>query len=322
MTLALAASLVLGVGQGPFLEDLQSQYAPLAGERVTVWHVPEDSIKASRVLGVIGGFVPLPGLPAGIPYGVSLYLAPDEGAFARLTGGGVPEWGAGVALPFDTAIVIPAYSSSRGRGWSDPRLLRHEWAHVGLHQYLGGLRAPRWFSEGYAEWASGGWNANEGWRLRVALVSGSPALDSLKLSWPRSRTGSEIAYLLSATTLEYLVRSSGERGLEVFLERWKETESFERAFRATFGFTTAQFETNWRRYVKDRYGWLFVLSHSAIFWLVLTLMMLGMVRLRRGRDREAMARLRATELPEDPAYWMPESAGGGPEDPEDRVGGM
>ena len=317
MTFALVASLVLGVVQGAFPEELQSQYVRLTGERVTVLHAPEDSTKASRVLGMIEAFPPLPGLPPSIPYGVSVYLAPDEGAFARLTGGGVPEWGAGVALPFDTAIVIPAYSSSRGRGWSDPRLLRHEWAHVGLHQYLGGLRTPRWFGEGYAEWASGGWNATEGWRLRVALVSGSPALDSLTLSWPRSRTGAEIAYLLSATTLEYLVRSSGERGLEVFLERWKETESFERAFRATFGFTTGQFETNWRRYVKDRYGWLFVLSHSAIFWLVLTLMMLGMVRLRRGRDREALARLRATELPEDPAFWMPEGAGEGLEDPED-----
>ena len=104
--------------------------------------------------------------------------------------------------------------------------------------------------------------------------------------------------------------------MEVFLERWRDTQSFERAFRATFGFTTGQFETNWRRYVKDRYGWLFVLSHSAIFWLVLTLMMLGMVRMRRGRNREALARLRATEVPEDPAYWMPESAEEGLEDPE------
>ncbi len=316
MTLALVVSLVLGVGQGAFPEDLQSQYVPLAGERVTVWHMPDDSTKASRVLRVVEGFGPLPGLPASIPRGVLIYLAADAADFDRLTGGGVPEWGAGVALPFDTAIVIPAYSSSRGRGWSDPRLLRHEWAHVGLDQYLGGLRAPRWFSEGYAEWASGGWNANEGWRLRFALVSGSPSLDSLTLSWPRSRTGAEIAYLLSATTLEYLVSSSGDRGLEVFLARWKETESFERAFRTTFGFTTGQFETNWRSYVRDRYGWLFVLSHSAVFWLVLTLLMLAMVRLRRGRDREALARLRAAELPEDPAYWMQENGGGGPEDPE------
>ena len=148
MTSALVASLVLGVVQGAFPEASQSQYVRLAGERVTVWHVPEDSTKASRVLAVIEGFAPLPGIPAGIPHGVSVYLAPDEGAFERLTGGAVPEWGAGVALPFDTTIVIPAYSSSRGRGWSDPGLLRHEWAHVGLHQYLGGLRAPRWFGSG------------------------------------------------------------------------------------------------------------------------------------------------------------------------------
>ena len=321
MMLALVAALLVGVVQSAPPETQQRPYQRLTGERVTVRYVRADSVKASRVLRVIEGFSALPGLPSSVPFGVTVYLAPDGVAFDSLTGGGVPEWGAGVAIPSDTAIVIPAYSSGRGRGWNDPRLLRHEWAHLGLHQHLGGLRVPRWFSEGYAEWASGGWNASEGWKLRLALVNGSPALDSLTLSWPRSRTEAEIAYLLSATTLEYLVTSSGAHGLDVFLERWKETESFERAFRTTFGVTTGQFETHWRRYVKDRYGWLFVFSHSAIFWLMLTLAMLAMVRIRRGRDREVLARLRATDPPEDPAYWMPEG-GGGPTDPEGPVEGM
>lgn len=321
MMVALAASLVLGVVQGA-PQDPQSQYASRSGERAVVMYAPADSAKAARVFEMVESFLPLPALPDSIPYGISVYLAPDEGAFAALTGGAVPEWGAGVAIPRESTIVIPAYASGRGRGWSDARLLRHEWAHVGMHQYLGGLRVPRWFSEGYAEWASGGWDASEGWRLRVALASGSPSLDSLTLSWPRSRTGAEIAYLLSATTLEYLVQPSGERGLELLLERWKDTGSFERAFRTTFGMTSGQFERNWRRYVKERYGWLFVLSHSAIFWMALTLAMLVMVRLRRGRNREALARLRATEPPEDPAYWVVEEAKEGTKDPPGPVGGM
>lgn len=322
MTIALVAFLVLGAVQGARQQDLQSPYVSRSGARAVVLHAPADSGKAARVLDAIEGFLPLPALPGSIPHGVSVYLAPDEEAFAALTGGAVPEWGAGVAIPRDTTIVIPAYGSGRGRGWSDVRVLRHEWAHVGLHQYVGGLRAPKWFSEGYAEWASGGWNASEGWRLRVALASGSPALDALTLSWPRSRAGAEIAYLLSATTLEYLVQSSGERGLALFLERWKEGENFEGAFRATYGVTSGQFERDWRNYVKDRYGWLFVLSHSAIFWMALTLVMLIMFRIRRGRDREALARLRATEPPEDPAYWVVEDGAEGRQDPPGPVGGM
>ena len=66
--------------------------------------------------------------------------------------------------------------------------------------------------------------------------------------------------------------------------------------------------------VRDRYGWLLVLGHSSVFWLVISLVLLFLVGLRRRRNREKLARLRATEPPDDPAYWT--DAGGGPEPPQ------
>jgi hypothetical protein len=276
----------------------------LAGARATISFVSADSIKAVRVLRTLEGATPLPGLPAGVPSGVLLVLAPDEAEFVRLTGGAAPDWSAGVALPVQSAIVIPAYASERGVGWSDARILRHEWAHVGLHQYLEGLRVPRWFSEGYAQWASGGWDWSEGWKLRIALARGGSPLDSLTFSWPRDESRARTAYLLSATTVEYLVVEGGPRALEVLLRRWKADGNFERAFRATFGTTTAQFEEDWRRYVEDHYGWLFVLSHSAVFWMLLSLVLVVMVGVRRGARRERMARLRAADIPDRPGFWL------------------
>ena len=276
----------------------------LAGARATISFVSADSIKAVRVLRTLDGATPLPGLPPGVPSGVLLVLAPDEAQFVRLTGGAAPDWGAGVAVPGQSAIVIPAYASERGAGWSDARILRHEWAHIGLHQYLDGLRLPRWFSEGYAQWASGGWDWSEGWKLRIALARGGSPLDSLTFSWPRDESRARTAYLLSATTVEYLVVEGGPRALEVLLRRWKDGGNFERAFRATFGATTAQFEEDWQSYVEDRYGWLFVLSHSAVFWMLLSLVLVAMVGVRRGARRERMARLRALDIPDRPSFWM------------------
>ena len=276
----------------------------LAGVRATVSFVSADSIKAVRVLSTLEDATSLPGLPAGVPAGVLLVLAPDESEFVRLTGGGAPDWGAGVALPAQSAIVVPAYASARGMGWSDARVVRHEWAHIGLHQYLDGLRVPRWFSEGYAQWASGGWDSGEGWKLRIALARGGSPLDSLTFSWPRDEARARTAYLLSATTVEFLVVRSGPRALEVLLRRWKELGNFERAFRATFGTTTAQFEEDWRRYVVDRYGWLFVLSHSAVFWMFLSLVLVAMAGVRRRARRERMARLRAADIPDRPSFWV------------------
>ena len=304
-------ALILVMGQDTVAPELPSQDARLilaegrylAGERATVSFVSADSIKAVRVLDMLESSAPLPGLPPGIPSGVLFVLAPMEAEFVRLTGGTAPDWGAGVAFPAQSAIVVPAYASARGPGWSDARVLRHEWAHVGLHQFLDGLRVPRWFSEGYAQWASGGWDWNEGWKLRIALARGGSPLDSLTFSWPRDEASARTAYLLSATTVEYLVVQSGPRALEVLLRQWKDLGNFERAFRTTFGVTTAQFEEDWRRYVEDRYGWLFVLSHSAVFWMFLSLVLVAMVGVRKRARRERMARLRAADIPDLPSFW-------------------
>ena len=303
----VAAGQLAGAPGTPWQDAAELKLADgryLAGARATVSFVSADSIKAARVLSALEGAISLPGLPSEVPNGVLVVLAPDEAQFVRLTGGAAPDWGAGVALPAQRAIVLPAHASGRGAGWSDARLLRHEWAHVGLHQHLEGLRVPRWFSEGYAQWASGGWDWSEGWKLRIALARGGSSLDSIALSWPRDEARARTAYLLSATTVEYLVVEGGPRALEVLLRRWKDLGNFERAFRATFGATTAQFEEDWRRYVEDRYGWLFVLSHSAVFWMLLSLALVAMAGVRRGTRRERMARLRAEELPDRPSFWL------------------
>lgn len=280
-------------------------YHWIEGDRVRVGYSQADSLRSGNILRFLQGLPPLAGLPPDLPRDVTVFIAPDRNAFDSLAGGRVPDWGAAVAVPAHNRMVIPREGGRRTRGWTEARVLQHEWAHLGLHQYLSGLRVPRWFDEGYAEWASGGWSPTEGWRLRVAFAfGGAPPLDSLALDWPRDQASAELAYLLSATAVEYLIRASGERGLRLFLDAWREGESFPEAFRVVYGVTPDQFEEDWKRYVRRRYGWLFVLSHSTVFWLTLTLALLIMVRIRRGRNREALARLRATEPPDEPAYWQ------------------
>jgi hypothetical protein len=276
----------------------------LEGQKANVGFRGSDSLRAHNILQFLEGLPPLPALPDSLPHGLTLFIAPDQTSFDSLTGGVVPEWSAGVAIPSTGVMVLPGFGRERARGWSEAKVLRHEWAHLGLHQYLPGLQVPRWFDEGFAEWASGGWSPAEGWRLRVAFALGqAPPLDSLVLDWPRDRASAELAYLLAATAVEYLVLESGARGLRLFLDRWHEQGSFDTAFRLTYGVTLGQFEEDWKKHVRRRYGWLFVLSHSAIFWLTLGLALLVMVRVRRGRDREALARLRAGEPPDEPVFW-------------------
>jgi hypothetical protein len=199
------------------------------------------------------------------------------------------------------------------------RTLRHEWAHLGLHEYLGDLRVPRWFDEGYAQWASGGFDATEAWRLRLLLALGrAPPLDSLALRWPAEREQARTAYLLAASALAYLLEPSGERGLALFLDRWRAERSFDTAFVGTFGVTPEQFEEDWKAHVRSRYGWLLVLSRSSVFWLLIAVVLMALARARRGRNREKMARLRAAEPPDRPDYWV---EGDGPVPPPPGVAG-
>jgi Peptidase MA superfamily len=291
-------------------------YLSLPGARATIYFTRRDSLVAERVLELIDGEAPLPGLPDSLPAGVSAVLAHGPQAFDEITGGGVPEWRAGVAIPSERLLVIPTGEGPSALDSEGRRTLRHEWAHLGLHSYLGDLRVPRWFDEGYAQWASGGFDATEAWRLRVLLALGrAPDMDSLSLAWPYGREQARTAYLLAASAVSYLLEPSGERGLALFLGRWRETRSFDSALIRTFGVTPGQFEEDWRQHVRDRYGWLLVVSHSSVLWGLLALVLLLMVRVRRTRNREKLARLRATELPDAPAYWETKEPVGGPGKP-------
>ncbi|MBT6376213.1 MAG: hypothetical protein P8L30_07975 [Longimicrobiales bacterium] len=316
---ALAAALATGPAsaQEIFPERLDGEvYSERVGERASVFFSRQDSLVAIAVLSFLDEQIPLPGLPDSVPGGVRAYLAHTPAAFDELTGGTVPEWRAGVAIPSLGVVVVPTGEGMSILDVDGRRTLRHEWAHLGLSDAIGGMRSPRWFTEGYAQWASVGFDASEAWKLRVLMAMGrTPPMDSLTLRWPTNRAQAEIAYLLSASAVTYLLEGSGERGLEIFVERWRTDRSFESAFRKTFGVTTARFEEDWSKHVKSRYGWLFVLSHSAVFWGLMALVLLFIVSIRRGRGREHMARLRAGEPPDRPAYWMGVEDEGGPEDP-------
>ena len=281
-------------------------YSSVAGVRARVYFSPGDSLVAERVLELLDGQRPLPGLPVDMPSDVHAVLAHTPAAFDEVTGGVVPEWRAGVAIPAWNMLVMPTGEGVRVVDGEGLRTLRHEWAHLGLSGYLEDLRIPRWFNEGYAQWASGGFDASEAWRLRVLIASRrAPEMDSLTLGWPAGREEARSAYLLAASAVTYLLESGGEAGLRIFLDRWKTERSFDTAFRETFGLTTSQFEEDWKRHVRRRYGWLFVVSRSSVFWLVLALVLLFMVHGRQRHNREKLARLRAEELPDSPAWWDP-----------------
>lgn len=281
----------------------------LSTERFAVYFWPGDEGLARQILHAAQIVSDLPALPpealASGPQ-LQIFLAPDERVLQELTGQ-PPEWGAGIAIPSQSRIVLPAYASRRARLQDLGQVLRHEIAHIALHRHLEPAPVPRWFDEGYARWAAGEWDFEAAWMLRLAFaLHRAPPLDSLELGWPRYETDARVAYLLSMSVVQFLVERGGERGLALFLRRWKQDRDFETALRRTYGLSFSQLEDHWREEVKDRYGWTYFLANTLVFWLFGAVVLVLLYLRRRRRDRARLARLREEELPDAPAFWLPE----------------
>lgn len=283
--------------------DTASEWRHIESPRFTARYQAGDSLRAARALETLEAVRPLPGLSV-TDARATLTVAPTREVMDSLVGGLVPEWAGAVAIPGRMEMIVPSGRFWPGSRVEEVRVLRHEWAHLALAHEMGRLRIPRWFNEGYAEWAAGGWLEGGGLKLSVALAfGGAPPLDSITIGWPRERVPAEVAYLLSASVIHYLVESSGTDGLEAFLAAWKESGSFADGMREVYGAAPDQLEVAWRKWVKRRYGWLMVLSHSTVFWLLLAGALAAMFFVRRRYRREQMARLRAEEPPDAPAFW-------------------
>ncbi len=293
LRVALCA-LLLGLAsfQGAPPRAESGEPAVVAEEGLQVVHWPGHRALAERTLRAAQAPLPLPGLPRDTVFtDGTIYLAPSPALFDSLTGGRAPDWAAGVAFPRLRLIILPVYSSGR-TPYRDPVVtLRHELAHLALNAYLPSP-IPRWFDEGYATWVSGSLDESSAWRLRLAFLLGrAPPLDSLALGWPAGAGEAELAYLLSASAVRFLAEQGGEQGFAALLDAWRQEGTLEAAIRRVYGITLGQFESDWRRMVRRRYGWLLMFSQITVFWLVAGVVLIGLYVIRRRRNRARLAQL-------------------------------
>jgi hypothetical protein len=300
-----------------------AQARALRSEGVEVVHWPGQEALARRTLTAAVRPQRFLGIPDEVvPSEGTIYLAPSPAVFDSLTGGRVPDWGAGVAIPALRVIVLPTYPAP-GPAERDPAItLRHELAHLALHAYLP-PPIPRWFDEGYATWTSGGWDQSSAWQIRAAFLLGrAPPLDSLALTWPRGAEQARLAYLLSASAVSYLVELGGEPAFAALLDTWRREGSFDVALRRVYGMTQGQFEAMWRSMVKRRYGWLLALSQITVLWLVLSMLLFVLYGVRRRRKRRQLAALELDDrlFPPPDDYFAPKPEAEPEPEPEVETG--
>lgn len=225
---------------------------------------------------------------------VLIVIAPDRRRFSELVGPYAPEYGAAIAFPEEQRIVMQGSRAASDAG--DPlQVLRHELAHLALHEAMGRL-PPRWFDEGYASLAAGEWGRDEVIVTNFALAwRGSPSLEALDSAFAGGPSRASGAYALSYRAVVELAALDPARGLNLFFRYWRQDRAIDPAIRQAFGLTQGQFEERWRRNTRRRYGALAIFADLTIGALVLLVLVIPLHIARRKRDRERLAIMAASE---------------------------
>ena len=207
-----------------------------------------------------------------------LVVVRGQSQFDGISRGRVPNWGAGLALPAARFIVI------RADGGDPFRVLRHELAHIALHQSIRG-RVPLWFDEGYAVVAAGEFGRFEGLALNLTVARGKvPSLDQLTAGLRGNQSTAETAYALAGTAVTFLERRIPARSLEPLIARLAAGVPFDSALVLTTGLSADRFDEAWRKEIKRTYGLgLWFLAGGA--WTVIAALLGVGYWIRRRRDR-------------------------------------
>lgn len=267
----------------------RAQSVRLDHGRFTAVAFPQDEHLAKSLLAAAAESDTFPGLPRPKAR-VVIAIAPDRDRFRQWIGPSAPEWGTAVAFPESNRIVMQGRDAGSDAG--DPvEVLRHELAHLALHEALGDL-PPRWFDEGYASYA-----ANEVARDAILganlalLFRGMPSLDSLDAGFAGGSLRAQGTYALAYRAVAELAARDPERGLTLFFKYWKESGRFDSAVRSAYGITQAAFEEDWKRRTRRRYGGLALFADLSVAAGLMLFIVMPFYIIRRRRDRLRMAAL-------------------------------
>ena len=222
-------------------------------------------------------------------------VAPDLARFREWTGPTTPEWGAAIAIPSQQRIVVRGRGANATAGGDPVVVLRHELAHLALHEVLGDL-PPRWFDEGYATYAAKEWGREEILATNYALLFRRlPSLRELDARLTGGAGEARDGYALAYRAVAELAALDPDRGLAMLVQHWRETGRLDSAVRRAYGITLDGFEERWQQRTRLRYGVLALVGDLTVATLFSLAVMVPLVAARRRRDRSRMQRLRRVD---------------------------
>ena len=240
-----------------------------------------------------------PGLPRP-QRAVLIEIAPDARTFVQRAGPAAPEWGAAVAIPEQQRVVMQGGRAGSDAG--DPMVaLRHELAHLALHEVMGQL-PPRWFDEGYASYAANEWTRDRAFETSLGMVWHTlPSRDALEEGFAGGAARAEWSYAVAYRVVSELAQLDTLNRLDNFFRDWKLSGSFEAGLRSAFGITGVQFDRHWQQRTRQRYGALAVVANLSLVGGAFALLLGPLFWMRRRRDRRRLEAMRLADARQEAA---------------------
>jgi hypothetical protein len=222
----------------------------------------ESALEGARtfLIGILGD---------SLSYKPRIYIEYDLDSFNKLIGSSFPDWGAAAALPYRQMIAIksPAHFNL---GRSLGELVRHEYAHLALEDFLKHNLPPRWLDEGVAMYTSAEWQWENNFAISKAVVFNNliPLKEIGQLN-RFSQARANTAYSESYLAVQYLIQEYGRETFILFLNNLANRGTIDEAFMESIGSDYDGFEREFFEYLKTRYNVMTLLGDLSFLWLIL-----------------------------------------------------
>jgi len=230
----------------------------------------------------------------------NLLLIKDHAQFQRIAGN-----------PAIMAFAVPEknlMAVDHSRTGKEPfglkQTMSHELSHLLLHHRIRESHLPRWLDEGVAQWVSGGmmevFFRPRGSRLhRAVLGRARISMRDLSRGFPSERESLFLAYEMSRSFVEYMIREYGVTGLLEVLKGLEHGRPWEEAIQSALAIPFSALEAGWRKHLQKEMTWFTYLSYhlyEMLFAAGALLLVVGSIRafLRKRRIMQE-----AEDLPGD-----------------------
>ncbi len=228
-----------------------------------------------------------------VSFETTIVLMMDNKEFQRVSGSNIV---VAFAVPHKNLIVIDMTKMTI-YPFSLETTMKHELCHLLLHWHIPKDVMPRWVDEGVAQWTSDGISEimmdRKRSRLEKAILGGRAIhIDPLRQGFPSGKEELFLAYEVSKSLVEHIVREWGHEGLLSLLNYLKQGEDIEGALGHAFSISMENLRRDWLKELDKKITWFTYLSihlYEILFFLGALVTIFGFVKIllkKRAYRRE------------------------------------